>query len=150
MRFQVVAIFASEARMKRIDLRVEFGRDLQTAIKTDHVRLGQVITNLVSNAIKFTATSETRRITVRVDSSFEPPSEENCVPPIVESKAKPGRIERDVPVWIFVCVEDTGPGLPPLERAALFRRFSRELTKGLLGRATKYTVLMVRGSVCDS
>lgn len=47
--------------MKRIDLQLQFGNTLDmahmTRIKTDHVRLGQVVTNLISNAIRFTASS---------------------------------------------------------------------------------------------
>jgi signal transduction histidine kinase len=47
--------------MKRIDLQLQFGNTLDVAqmakIKTDHVRLGQVVTNLISNAIRFTASS---------------------------------------------------------------------------------------------
>jgi signal transduction histidine kinase len=50
--------------MKRIDLQLQFGNTLDVAqmakIKTDHVRLGQVVTNLISNAIRFTASSGTQ------------------------------------------------------------------------------------------
>jgi signal transduction histidine kinase len=56
-------VFSSEAKMKRIDLQLQFGNTLDVAqmakIKTDHVRLGQVVTNLISNAIRFTASSGT-------------------------------------------------------------------------------------------
>lgn len=47
--------------MKRIELKLQFGETIDQAmvakIKTDHVRLGQVVTNLISNAIRFTAGS---------------------------------------------------------------------------------------------
>jgi signal transduction histidine kinase len=56
-------VFASEAKMKRIELELQFGNTLEVAqiarVKTDHVRLGQVVTNLISNAIRFTASSGT-------------------------------------------------------------------------------------------
>jgi signal transduction histidine kinase len=49
--------------MKRIELQLRFGGSLEKAqiskVKTDHVRLGQVVTNLISNAIRFTAASGT-------------------------------------------------------------------------------------------
>lgn len=58
---QVLSVFASEAKMKRIELQLQFGSTLEAAqiskVKTDHVRLGQVVTNLISNAIRFTAAS---------------------------------------------------------------------------------------------
>jgi signal transduction histidine kinase len=47
---KVIGVFASEAKMKKIDSKI-------TTIDTDPVRLGQVVTNLISNAIRFTATS---------------------------------------------------------------------------------------------
>jgi signal transduction histidine kinase len=60
---KVLSVFASEAKMKRIELQLQFGSTLERAqvskIKTDHVRLGQVVTNLISNAIRFTASSGT-------------------------------------------------------------------------------------------
>jgi signal transduction histidine kinase len=58
---KVIGVFVSEAKMKKIDLVVDFGETIDmskiTTIDTDPVRLGQVVTNLISNAIRFTATS---------------------------------------------------------------------------------------------
>lgn len=34
-------------------------------------------------------------------------------------------MKEDDPVWLFVSVQDTGPGLSDAERAVLFQRFSR-------------------------
>jgi len=52
--------------MKRIELQLQFGNTLDlthtTRVKTDHVRLGQVVTNLISNAIRFTASSGMSRV----------------------------------------------------------------------------------------
>lgn len=60
---KVLSVFSSEAKMKKIELRLQFGETIEMAqvqkIKTDHVRLGQVVTNLISNAIRFTASSGT-------------------------------------------------------------------------------------------
>lgn len=123
-------MFASEAKMKKIELGLEFGQTMDMAkvqgIKTDPVRLGQVVTNLISNAIRFTASSDVRRITVRYEVSFVPPAEDTC--------ALPGSIglplvvpaPEDTPIWLFVSVRDTGPGLGPKELALLFKRFSRK------------------------
>jgi signal transduction histidine kinase len=50
---KILSVFASEGKSKRIDLDLRFGQSLEMArvagIKTDPVRLGQVITNLISN-----------------------------------------------------------------------------------------------------
>lgn len=127
---KVLGVFASEAKMKRIELDLEFGETLEVAkvagIKTDPVRLGQVVTNLISNAIRFTASSEVRRITVRYEVSFAPPAEETCALPL--SIALPSQLPapEDTDLWLFVSVRDTGPGLGPKELAQLFKRFSRE------------------------
>lgn len=76
---------------------------------------------------KFTAKSEVRRITVKFDLSFSPPSSDTCVPPSSGADHSTMKeIRKDTPVWLFVSVEDTGPGLSPSERAVLFQRFSRE------------------------
>ena len=51
--------------MKRIQIALDFGDLTDVRIATDHVRLGQVVTNLLANAIRFTSYSSTRVITVR-------------------------------------------------------------------------------------
>lgn len=113
--------------MKEIDLEVEFGDVIEnggvSSVKTDHVRLGQIVTNLVANAIRFTASSSQRIITVRYDISFVPPDENTCAIP--SDATVPLSTLEDTPVWLFVSVRDTGPGLAPREQAILFQRFSR-------------------------
>jgi signal transduction histidine kinase len=114
--------------MKNIELVLEFGESLDQSgiaiIKTDHVRLGQIMTNLISNAIRFTAPSSVRRITMRLDVSFSPPMPETCAAPPVGMPLSSET--EDTPVWMFVAVSDTGPGLTPEECAVLFQQFSRE------------------------
>lgn len=77
---KVLSVFSSEAKMKKIDISLELGDSLDTLgvslIKTDPVRLGQVITNLTANAIRFTAASAKRTITVRYDVSLVAPQAE--------------------------------------------------------------------------
>ena len=58
---KVISIFQNEARMRRIALSFVVGESVERlgvdSIKTDNVRLGQVVTNLLSNGIRFTSTS---------------------------------------------------------------------------------------------
>jgi len=120
--------------MKEIELVLEFGQsDCAVAfstIRTDHVRFGQVVTNLISNAMKFTATSKVRRITVAIDLSLVPPPEGECTLPAVTVGILPSSaISEGTPIWLFVSVRDTGPGLSVAERALLFQRFSRECSR---------------------
>ena len=103
-----------------------------THLQTDHVRLGQIITNLVSNAIRFTANSDTRRIVVKYDLSQVPPEDGTCGAPAVHihgsnGSSTAGLIVDGTPLWLFVAVHDTGPGLTEHERNILFQRFTREL-----------------------
>jgi signal transduction histidine kinase len=144
---KVIGVFASEAKMKKIDLVLDFGETIDmskiTTIDTDPVRLGQVVTNLISNAIRFTATSgrsdaktsrrlagcadrsDVRKITVRYDVSFLPPSDDTCALPSSIGLPADLPVKQDTPLWLFVSVRDTGPGLGPKELAMLFKRFSR-------------------------
>lgn len=127
---KVMGGFTTETKMKRIGMGLEFGASIDRAqvygVKTDPVRLGQVITNLLANAIRFTASSEIRNITVKFDVSFVPPADDTCAVPddIGLGKVPP---DEDTPMWLFVSVRDTGPGLGEKELSQLFKRFSREL-----------------------
>ncbi|KAL1413038.1 hypothetical protein Q8F55_000787 [Vanrija albida] len=129
---KAVSVFQNEARMKRIDLSMELGEAFEKmgidVVLTDPVRLGQVVTNLLSNAIRFTATSKVRKIELKVDVGLEPPTDETCVKP-EPSGPLPSSLEPDTPVYLFVSVSDTGPGLTEDELDMLFRRFSQASAK---------------------
>lgn len=131
---KMVSVFANEARMKKIDLVVEFGDSLDatgvTAILTDPVRLGQVVTNLISNAIRFTAVSPVRRVVVTFDISFDPPVNGHYNMPPPSGRLPPIGIESEPEVYLYVSVSDTGPGITPEEQTVLFQRFHRELACG--------------------
>lgn len=119
-------LFSAEAKMKKIKMALEFGDTLDIlnvrVVNTDPVRLGQVITNLISNAIRFTSTSMVRNITVSFDVAWAPPTT-TCVIPRDAVFSKGDHVPDGTPVYLYVAVKDTGPGMAPEERDAVFQRF---------------------------
>ena len=94
---ETVALFAGPAAEKRIELAATAAPGL--TVRGDRLRLGQLLSNLVSNAIKFTPEGGTVGVKVGEDAG-------RC------------RLE----------VTDSGVGIPPAERGHLFERFYRAST----------------------
>ena len=96
---QVSAMLTELAREKRLDLAVSCHPDVPAVLSGDPTRLAQVITNLVSNAVKFTDHGM-----VAVRATAEPDD---------------GRVR--------LCVEvaDTGVGVPRSQQAHLFQAFTQ-------------------------
>ena len=98
---EALAMFAQPAEAKGLELAVEFiPHDAPLALRGDPLRLRQVISNLVGNAVKFTAQGE---VVVRVT--------------LVE------QTEREAGVRI--CVQDTGIGIAVESREKIFEHFSQ-------------------------
>ncbi|MBN1555859.1 MAG: response regulator [Phycisphaerae bacterium] len=91
------------AEQKGIDLRLRVEDDVPTYLLGDPVRLRQVITNLVGNAIKFTDAGEVRL-------SVERPENQRG---------------HDDWVELHFAVRDTGVGIPPDRRQAIFEAFEQ-------------------------
>jgi signal transduction histidine kinase len=82
---------------REITLVVEScGRDGHIAVVADAERIGQVVSNYLTNALKYSAADKPVRVGVRCD----------------------GRTAR-------LAVRDEGPGLPPKEQAKIWQRFYR-------------------------
>jgi signal transduction histidine kinase/CheY-like chemotaxis protein len=92
----VAELFESVARQKGLHLEVRVGPEVPTTVELDGVRWRQVLTNLVSNAVKFTPTG-----VVRVSLS-------------VERSAR-----------LVLAVQDEGEGIAPEVLARLFRPFEQ-------------------------
>lgn len=97
---EVVHLLQANANDKYLHLYTEFTPDMPQVFIGDGTRLRQVLTNLVSNAIKFTHEGE---IQVRVD----------------------GRYLDEAHYEIHIAVQDTGIGLPPDHTEWLFQPFHR-------------------------
>ena len=89
-----------KAQDKGLELLFDVGTDVPTALVGDPLRLGQVIINLVNNAIKFTETGE---ITVGIHKVADEPDG----------------------VQLRFDVKDTGIGLTEEQRSKLFSAFSQ-------------------------
>jgi signal transduction histidine kinase/CheY-like chemotaxis protein len=91
----VVSLFAEKARQKGLDVAARVGCDLPAPIAGDPVRLTQVISNLVNNAVKFTERGHV----------------------LVEMTRLPGGKA------LRVDVRDTGIGIAPEKIGSLFSAF---------------------------
>jgi signal transduction histidine kinase/DNA-binding NarL/FixJ family response regulator/HPt (histidine-containing phosphotransfer) domain-containing protein len=96
----VIALLASRARDKGIDLRSVVSPDVPRARRGDQGRLRQVLLNLVGNAIKFTDTGSVR----------------------VEAGLAGTVVDRAL---LRFTVADTGPGIPPDAQRRLFQEFTQ-------------------------
>jgi CheY-like chemotaxis protein len=101
-----VDLLATRAAEKKLDLAVDIGRDLPSAITGDVTRLRQIVINLLNNAVKFTEHGEVV-LAVRLD-------EENS-----------GNRQDGKAVWLHFYVRDTGIGIPSDRLDRLFQSFSQ-------------------------
>ncbi|HEY5412319.1 MAG TPA: ATP-binding protein, partial [Caulobacteraceae bacterium] len=93
-------LFETVARDKGVGFRVEFDPDAPDRLQGDPLRIRQVVSNLISNAVKFTSHGEVRiNVAAKAD-------------------ARGG-------VRLSVKVKDTGPGFSEEVRAKLFSRFEQ-------------------------
>jgi PAS domain S-box-containing protein len=95
----IVELLAPRAHAKGIEIVAVFAPDMPACVLTDAVRLRQILTNLVGNAIKFTEKGG-----VRID-------------------VRPGE-GRDRRTLLFE-VHDTGVGVPPEKRREIFMDFAQ-------------------------
>ena len=97
---QVASVTGQKAHEKGLEFLVDIPRDVPQGLVGDPLRLGQVLTNLVNNAVKFTAQGEVR-LTVGV----------------VERAGDRARLR--------FAVKDTGIGMSADQTAKLFQPFTQ-------------------------
>jgi len=121
-------MFQADCKVKDLDLNIVLGESLKALgpkpmIKADPGRLQQIIVNLCSNAIKFTAKQPERQVVVRIEVDLNPP---DSGAPIVPSGSElPSKFADGQEIWLYVAVTDTGPGLKPEEISKLFSKFTQ-------------------------
>jgi len=96
-----VSLLLPSALSKGLDLNFTVADDVPEILVADHLRLGQVLTNLVGNAVKFT---EKGQVEIRVTA---------------DSRAADGKGE------VTFTVADTGVGIPDGKKHLLFQVFSQ-------------------------
>ena len=97
------ALFTPAAASKGIQVRIRRAPDLPSRVVTDGVRLRQILGNLVANAVRMTPAGE---ITIAADLA---PAEDGA--------------DGDPPRWIRISVSDDGPGVPDVEKSAIFEPY---------------------------
>ncbi|GAA0309319.1 ATP-binding protein [Psychrobacter aestuarii] len=96
--YDVVDMLSPVAAEKGLRMAVMFYNDVPMQIVGDALRLKQILTNIVGNAIKFTDTGE---VVVRVSLDDH---QDNC---------------------LMISVQDSGKGISPADQNSLFRSFSQ-------------------------
>ncbi|KAG8708524.1 hypothetical protein FRC09_001212, partial [Ceratobasidium sp. 395] len=133
---QILMVFRNELMSKNIGFKLDLGRGADllgvTTVCTDRSRFAQIITNLMSNAIRFTDMSPSRReIEVSLEIAFDPPTDDSCAPPLISARRASYSRSPDpdppnsIPVYVYVSVKDSGPGLQKEDLALLFQRFQQ-------------------------
>lgn len=97
---EVGAMFAHAAEDRQIELVCTVPTDFPVALRGDAVRIRQIVTNIISNAIKFTSAGEVV-VTVRLLD------------------------ETDRHAHFRIAVRDTGIGIPPEAQAQVFQAFAQ-------------------------
>ena len=97
---ETTRLFAERAHRKGIELVCHIQQDVPAFVEGDPIRLGQILSNLVGNAIKFTGKGE---VVVKVSLSEI----------------------RDQHTVIEFEIKDTGIGIPPEARRSIFNAFSQ-------------------------
>jgi CheY-like chemotaxis protein len=131
MLFELEKIFEADAR--KFDVALRLHKDLgnvQWAI-LDAGRLTQVLTNLITNATKFTQREAERIVTIKVGVCQNPPSERDLdvefVPAAIareRSHAGTGTGSDDE-IYLHFTVSDTGCGFDEEQKNCIFERFSQ-------------------------
>jgi signal transduction histidine kinase len=114
-------MFRLHAEQKGLYLHVTYTQDVPQYIRTDDVKLRQVLINLVNNAVKFTSEGG---VTVRI---------ENCqlnneyVGTDKSARQLSWPVSRQASILQF-SISDTGPGIAPEEMDRLFEAFTQTET----------------------
>ncbi|GAB3269279.1 response regulator [Larkinella harenae] len=95
---ELQALFAPLAKEKGLDFTIDIAKNVPQVIETDKMRLGQILKNLISNALKFTS--------------------QGGITLIVKRAARKDSV-------LSFTVKDTGIGIPPEKQQLIFEAFQQ-------------------------
>lgn len=119
----VARVFEGLARQKRLSLVLEIDSSINGDVLLDAMRFKQILSNLVSNAIKFTDEGSIR---IRID----------------------GRQVEPSLLQVNLCVEDTGIGISLGDQQQLFRPFA-QVNRNLQNTEGTGLGLVISRSLCE-
>jgi CheY-like chemotaxis protein/anti-sigma regulatory factor (Ser/Thr protein kinase) len=129
MLFELEKMFEADAQ--KFDVSLRLNKDLGKVewAMLDTGRLTQVLTNLITNAAKFTHKEAERTITINVGISQKPPSEQDLdvefVPAGIARSRGGTRTGSDEEFYLHFTVSDTGCGFDEEQKSRIFERFSQ-------------------------
>ena len=122
---RVMDVFLNQAASKGVELLVDIDKDTPRLLRGDSLRLQQILTNLVGNAIKFTSSDGIILVSVR------------------EATSTDEGLDTDQ-VTLAFAVKDTGAGISPDYLPSLFEPF----TQGDSSSTRKYEGTGLGLSIC--
>ncbi|WP_372639401.1 response regulator [Ancylomarina sp.] len=108
IKHEIMLDFKHQAEKKKLELSVEISKDIPTSFVSDRLRLSQIIKNLLSNALKFTAKGS---ITVSFNKHDE--------------KLALRRNDLDPSQALSISITDTGVGIHDDKKEAIFEAFQQ-------------------------
>jgi len=118
-------MFLNAADKKSLALRVERSPHLPKVIRSDRLKLRQILINLLSNAIKFTDEGAIT-LSVRLAAEAEPQDSHQTSHPAFEQtpeQASEQTPEQTPEQTLFFSVADTGAGIASTDQSRLFEAF---------------------------
>lgn len=131
---EALKMFEVEARRVDIDLQMKVDPSYEYLgldyLDLDPSRLKQVLINLLTNALKFTKSGPTRKVTITISASKARPTDSTCsvqfIPRLHGAEfQQPPNTRSEDPIYLTFEVKDTGQGLTPEEMKTLFQRFKQ-------------------------
>ncbi|MEJ5252139.1 MAG: response regulator [Chthonomonadetes bacterium] len=117
MVHQVAQLFAARAREKGLRLHTDIADGVPSQVLGDELRLRQILSNFVGNAVKFTEQGE---VTIRV--RLDEPGDEQRERTI---RQQFNIAETHSTAWLRLEVADTGIGIPADKQAIIFESFAQ-------------------------